>query len=419
MADEARRGDDEDRGPGSVYQVFEVMSDLIEKLKLMDYEENFLRKNNMKPFNRHYFALPTNPGEQFHAFTSLCAWLLNIIGRPFDMPQEYDDPNATISSILEEVKRLGVSVDFPPSKLKQGCGEYVCYIIDRLTEAALKSSSFHWSSPIYPEEAPEEDAIQEEDTAELKLDQLDDDVVVDEAASDEEEGTHYLDLKNAAKTQETRQIDILQSTTNVDDWKLEVERVTPSLKVTFRPDNKDWRTHVDQMHHHKVGIESSLVETKSHLDKLHDEIGRTLEKISSREKYINNQLEHLVQQYRSAQDELAQAKEKYRQGSGGVTERSRSLAEITEELEKVKHEMEDRGSSMTDGAPLVKIKRALDRLKTESTQMDIRIGVIEHILMQARMRDKSIMHNDMNRTIPSGNEPGGGGGQYDGFTKMY
>ena len=42
-------------------------------------------------------------------------------------------------------------------------------------------------------------------------------------------------------------------------------------------------------------------------------------------------------------------KEQYRQASGGVTERTRSLAEITEELDKVKQEMEERGSSMTDG----------------------------------------------------------------------
>jgi len=44
-----------------------------------------------------------------------------------------------------------------------------------------------------------------------------------------------------------------------------------------------------------------------------------------------------------------QAKEKYKQGSGGVTDRSRALAELTEELDKVKQDMEERGSSMTDG----------------------------------------------------------------------
>lgn len=36
--------------------------------------------------------------------------------------------------------------------------------------------------------------------------------------------------------------------------------------------------------------------------------------------------------------------------SGGITERSRILAQVTEELESVKQEMDERGSSMTDGS---------------------------------------------------------------------
>ena len=42
--------------------------------------------------------------------------------------------------------------------------------------------------------------------------------------------------------------------------------------------------------------------------------------------------------------------EQYHEVSGGVTERSRKLAQITEELESVKQEMDERGSSMTDGS---------------------------------------------------------------------
>ena len=49
------------------------------------------------------------------------------------------------------------------------------------------------------------------------------------------------------------------------------------------------------MHQHGEGIENSLKETRSHLDKLVDDITRTLEKVASREKYINNQLEHHLQ----------------------------------------------------------------------------------------------------------------------------
>jgi len=81
--------------------------------------------------------------------------------------------------------------------------------------------------------------------------------------------------------------------------------------------------------------------------------------------------------------------------SGGVTERSSMLAQISDELEAVKSEMEERGSSMTDGTPLVNIRKTLGRLKQEIINMDVRIGVVEHTLLQAKLKDKSNMQRDM------------------------
>ena len=71
-----------------------------------------------------------------------------------------------------------------------------------------------------------------------------------------------------------------------------------------------------------------MTETKSYLSQLQDEIIHTLEKIASREKYINKQLDHSLVDYRAIQDQLAEIKERYRQASGGLTERSRTLAEV-------------------------------------------------------------------------------------------
>uniref|UniRef100_A0A2K6G6P9 Intraflagellar transport protein 57 homolog n=1 Tax=Propithecus coquereli TaxID=379532 RepID=A0A2K6G6P9_PROCO len=45
-----------ERGPGAAYHMFVVMEDLVEKLKLLRYEEELLRKNNLKPPSRHYFS---------------------------------------------------------------------------------------------------------------------------------------------------------------------------------------------------------------------------------------------------------------------------------------------------------------------------------------------------------------------------
>jgi len=35
-----------------------------------------------------------------------------------------------------------VKVDFPPSKLKSGSGEFVCFVLDHLAEEALKRKGF-------------------------------------------------------------------------------------------------------------------------------------------------------------------------------------------------------------------------------------------------------------------------------------
>ena len=99
---------------------FVVMEDLLDKLKLLNYEEEFVKELRMRPLNRHYFVLQRNPGEQFYLFTSLAAWLIRKTGRDFEPPQEFDDPNTVITNILENVRQMGVTIDFAPSKLKQG-----------------------------------------------------------------------------------------------------------------------------------------------------------------------------------------------------------------------------------------------------------------------------------------------------------
>lgn len=86
----------------------------------------------------------------------------------------------------------------------------------------------------------------------------------------------------AAAAASQRPEEILESSTDAEEWRLEVERVAPQLKVTVRVDNRDWRTHLEQMHSYRSGIDEALVTTRVHLDKLHGDIARTLEKIASR-----------------------------------------------------------------------------------------------------------------------------------------
>ncbi|RXG62272.1 Intraflagellar transport protein 57-like protein [Armadillidium vulgare] len=385
------------------YMPFVVMDDLLDKLKLLNYDKEFVQDMKKKSLNRHFFCNTHNPGEQFYLFSSLCAWLINKAGRSMEQPQEFDDPNSTISNILDHLRQMNVTVEFFPNKLKPGWGENVIYVLDRLADFALKNTNFSWKQPVYPTEETEGEDDDIEDEAELTLEKVEEDMIDDMDDDDEEEENilHMDDLKDlTVKDDEFQKPEnFLYSTTTLEEWQLELERVLPQLKVTLRPDTRDWRSHIELMHEHRSKIDKTLTFTEKQLDSLHNEISRSLEKISSREKYLNSQLEPLLMEYRNLQNVAAENREQYRQVSGRLVEKSHILAQITDELDRVKHEMDERGSSMTDGAPLVSIRKALTRVKQEVTAMDVRIGVVEQKTLLSKLKDKSNLQRDMNAPV--------------------
>lgn len=86
--------------------------DLMDKLKLLNYEKLLLKGLKIKPPNRRYFEKSRNPGEQFFMFTSLCAWLARNLGKDFEQPQEFDDPSATIARIIRLLQEMVSKINF-------------------------------------------------------------------------------------------------------------------------------------------------------------------------------------------------------------------------------------------------------------------------------------------------------------------
>lgn len=109
---------------------------------------------------------------------------------------------------------------------------------------------------------------------------------------------------------------------------------------------------MEQMQKHRKSLEENLGSTKVQLEKIQSDIRSALDKIDSREKHLNAQLERLLIEFREKQEELNQYTEQYKSVSSGVNERSKTLSKLSEELESVKKEMEERSSSMTDGCKL-------------------------------------------------------------------
>lgn len=167
--------------------------DLIEKLKLLNYENLLLRQMKMKPLSKYYFNKARNSGEQFFLFTSICAWLIRETGKSFDQPQEFDDPNVIISKIIKSLNDMDIATDFQSNKLISGAGPICVYVLDCLATKVLKLSTVQVQKPqIKAEENSSLDII--ENDSEIILEKLDEQNGIESESDDERERNSIYDL---------------------------------------------------------------------------------------------------------------------------------------------------------------------------------------------------------------------------------
>ena len=63
------------------------------------------------------------------------------------------------------------------------------------------------------------------------------------------------------------------------------------------------------------------------------------------------------------------------------------------ELHVRRADMDERGDSMTDTGPLVKLKDAMKKIKKDITAMDLRIGTVAHNLLHIKLAEQSSKEN--------------------------
>jgi len=283
------------------------------------------------------------------------------------------------------------------NKLQKGHGETVLHILAQLCKLVLSKLNFRFEAPIYPDEALA-------DEAEVDADAIADDVDMDDAMlggrMDDEDPTF-----NAMATDEKITLDeselhdgVLESQIDPQEWLLELERVAPKLKTTASMNNasdaKEWRTHLLQTKSYQEVIEDTFPDAKAGLEALYKELNTVNDKIKQKETFINSQFDSRTMDYRNRQEEFNTVNGTYTQLNESVLNFQNDLKNVTEELDEVKEKMEKLSNTVTDTAPIVKIKDAFQKLRNETRQIEVKIGVVGHTLMQAKLRQK--------KTDPSG-----------------
>jgi len=365
--------------------------EVVDMLMLLDYEQRFCNKE-MKPLPRTFFVYPAaNTASQFKYFTQLVVWLLKKMKSKEEKSKEadwdeYDDPNTVITSMLVILKDIGIQVppNVVPGKLKQGFGDGVCTVLHNILREVVRRN-FEWGVPTYPDEGLADEAEVDSD-AEIQS------VGEDAMAGDgEEDDLMYQEEDYKKKTNEDSDDDhhqILEANVDPKEWLLEVERVAPKLKITIPNVSKEWRTHLAQTRGYKQVIETQFPAAKAQLEKLSKELTSALDKIRTKEAFINSQFDHRALDYKQQQEELTTVQTQYTELNEVVMNLQIEHKNVLEELEVVKTEMEERSTTVTDTAPIVKMKDAFKKLRSDTRQLEVRIGVVSHTLMQAKLRQR-------------------------------
>ena len=207
------------------------------------------------------------------------------------------------------------------------------------------------------------------------------------------EGQEYEALDSSAHN-------ILHAALDPNEWKLEVERVAPKLRQQAGVGalgGSEWRAHVDQTVQSKDHIEKIMASTRDDLSVVGKQVQDELQRAATKEKYMNHQFSALTGDYGQVRKVLDGLESGSSSTNDKVSKMTNDLAEITDKLEEMKESFESKDSGIHDTSPLVRMKTALQQIKTEACAFDLRIGVVSHSLLAARVsvsnRRRSAAHS--------------------------
>eukprot|EP00469_Lotharella_globosa_P017190 CAMPEP_0167819364 /NCGR_PEP_ID=MMETSP0112_2-20121227/5354_1 /TAXON_ID=91324 /ORGANISM="Lotharella globosa, Strain CCCM811" /LENGTH=402 /DNA_ID=CAMNT_0007719521 /DNA_START=262 /DNA_END=1470 /DNA_ORIENTATION=+ len=372
---------------GGTENVYAVMEDVLEKLKILDYETKFLApRRDFKPLHKCFFSVPTTPSEQFPYFAALAGWLLTVSGIDFVKWSDFDeDPNSISQTVLTECQRLGFNPKFPVSKLRHGSGAAVCAVLNFLCDCTLKKMEFTVKAPVYTMADFIEEAQVDEEA------EIGDDIAEEQEVDNVSPYAAYSSTTDHDRTEQESEEKTIQgvveSSVDPAKWALELERVGPMLKLKNSAlSSNEWRTHLDQSVKHESLVSDRFKAVRPILINVGTKLQQTVERIAAKESNINKDFEHLGTDFREKQKTLDAIQERYNYLSQSRSELTTELAKKAETVDRVKAKIKERNDKITDTSPLNGISSSLAQLRKEITSMELRIGVVSQTLLQRRAK---------------------------------
>ncbi|BDA41900.1 Intraflagellar transport protein 57 homolog [Coccomyxa sp. Obi] len=277
---------------------------LLDKLKLLNYEDECVLKRKMKHLSRFYFATPsaTQSPEQVVYFANLVHWLLQLSGIACTAQPHQNDAHALCKAIMEDLQAAGFSEPgISSSDLEAGWGNAVISVLNSLADLALKSQQFSWTQPLrHPEMQVAEAEVDAE--AEITAEEW-----ADNSSCSSSEDSDGLACTVTPQREASMPVASRQEYTR--RWRQETARVSHLLEKENSSGSEVWRSRPDNAHQLYQQLHAEWPQLKASLDMVKTKIGSDMGRIAEREHAINTQVSGLAADLREAKQQLSASQE--------------------------------------------------------------------------------------------------------------
>lgn len=437
-----------------------VMDDIVEKLKLLECEEQFLHVHSFPLLHRCFFVQKVVlPGKisQFEVMFELIRWLLGQTsqreakGRVETVEREEDadasagppckaqskttatagstgviteadagagdaaagrgtsgalcdrskgDPTDSLQEVITELAARGiqVSADATVAQLRQGYGEGVCLILNELINQELVGRDFHFEAPLWGDllaTSAGQEEIDEElgDSASMASQGSDGADASDQSCyeySPCRPDAGVIEGSLAGSTAALALEQVHQADVDPEAWRAEVERVKPLLKMSadaLRP-VAGWQGTFSQVRQLCCRVKEICLPPRLSEGLLSccSQMRYELKELRHHEDRINVLFSSPAAEVARLRAAAAPQTQTVATLQFAVAELSQQLCAVTEDLEKRKSEAAGQSEAALDADKLPNLKKAFQRLRDESRQLEQRIGCVQAELTAQGLR---------------------------------
>jgi len=217
---------------------------------------------------------------------------------------------------------------------------------------------------------------------------MDDNLIINDDDDDEIGIENYLGQDKQA----------IQPRAEEKEWILECQRVRSKLEARQTADHKEWRQHIERAKNLSDNLKKHAPSAKKNLERLSDKIGQQLERILSRENQINKAMTDFGEEFKIKNEKNKEINETVTGITSRIKDSSEEYQRLVEKYDKLKSRLDEYENTTTNDEPLIKLKKACADLKVEIKTMDVRIGVLNHIVLKhSHTLKKEKIENTLNR----------------------